>query len=169
MYCWFVNAGGYFFYAGKTHDRPLRGVFRGSRDFFTPKLSWAQWGVFRRGKKVGTPSKNPRKWPTTCLAGIQKITSQTFRISGTLVILRPNFDEFCFINIHCTRETYNVSNGICNHWYPINITVLFRHCYIYANFPSHPDFYRELAVMLLRNLLVLFRNIISRSRENPGD
>jgi len=25
-----------FFYAGKTHNRPFRGVFRGGQDFFDP-------------------------------------------------------------------------------------------------------------------------------------
>ena len=57
-------------------------------------------GFFEGVKKVEAPSKNPEKSPIMSFASIQKITSQTIRISGTLVFLctgatvSPNFFHF---------------------------------------------------------------------------
>ncbi len=83
------------FYAGKTHDRPFRGVFRGGQDFFD--LSSAG-GLFRPPRK-----KNPK---CQCFVGIQKITSQTFRISGILVILCffATISLFFFLTMSSERD-----------------------------------------------------------------
>jgi hypothetical protein len=43
----------------------------------------------QRVKKVLDPSKNPKKCQIICLASIQKITSQTFRISSKSVFYVP--------------------------------------------------------------------------------
>ena len=40
-------------------------------------------------KKVLDPSKNPKKCQIICFASIQKITSQTFRISSKSVLYVP--------------------------------------------------------------------------------
>jgi hypothetical protein len=32
------NAGYYFFFAGKLHNGPFLGIFRGGLDFFDPKI-----------------------------------------------------------------------------------------------------------------------------------
>ncbi len=69
--------------AGKTHNRR----YRGGLDFFeTQFVLFAAKGNFR-DKKVEAPLKNLEKSPIMCFASLQKITSQTIRISRTLLFL----------------------------------------------------------------------------------
>jgi hypothetical protein len=54
---------------------------------------------FQGFKIVEAPSKNPTKRPIICFASMQKITSQTFRISGAIgnfmsLCMRSNYDEY---------------------------------------------------------------------------
>jgi hypothetical protein len=84
MYRWFWKSGIVFFFACKTFLR----VFREGLDLFWPPkiaLRYAQDNF--RVKKVPASSKNPAKCPIICFAR-KKIISQTFKISGTLIVKR---------------------------------------------------------------------------------
>ncbi len=67
----------------------FEGYFEGAKTFLTllivPSAARDNLGV----KKVEAPSKYPEKWPIKKFARKQKIISQIFKMSGTLVILCP--------------------------------------------------------------------------------
>jgi hypothetical protein len=85
MYADSNRAGGYF-YAGKTHNRRFRDGFRRSKDFFDPQIVLPERsGRQFLSQKVEALSKQLEKSPIMCFSNIQKLTSQTIRISGALV------------------------------------------------------------------------------------
>jgi hypothetical protein len=58
MYRW-LKEREIVFYAGKTHNRPFRGVFRGGKDFVTHKLSnFLRGGQFMCQKSRGPLEKS---------------------------------------------------------------------------------------------------------------
>jgi hypothetical protein len=44
-------------------------------------------------KKVEAPSKNPKKWLIMCFSQLKNIKFQTFKISGTLVLVTVEYGK----------------------------------------------------------------------------